>query len=305
MTSQTYGDVRASTILKLSVPSDWAREDSPSTEVFVVVLTVPSVEFTAGVRDLRIAPVSFDVDQAAELDLKCEAGMGPWDRPFMIEVWNARPILFTDDVEPFGQLDKEAFNRLVDLHNSMFDGEVVYADWCGSEIESDDDPRLEFQRHEFERFEPLSSFVSDLIGSSEESETIAVDVRGELQTQHFSIEPIRVHFLPKQRSAPHFRSELWAAFSAEELTRATRNLQYLPELTARMRQLEDFRSGYRLVMEVHRSHDLIASSIMSKTMATPPNMSDLYELMRRFARDAHVTFSETSRLGAKTTEDAA
>jgi hypothetical protein len=162
--SNPFEDLKASTILPVL---SGAGDDANREQRFVVVLAVPPEPFNADTHDLRVAPISFEAHHAAEHDLVCTSEEGPWERAFIVEVWNSRPMLWDSTTAPVGEIPRDTYNRLVDLHNSMFDGHAVDPTWHGPEIESDDDPRIAFQKREFEAFEPFSNFVDDLLGPAE------------------------------------------------------------------------------------------------------------------------------------------
>lgn len=132
----------------------------------VVVLTLLDPPYDNAHPEVRVAPLTFRVDMATDLDLVCPAESGPFGRAFVVEVWNQRAMLVENLVGVIGTLDDAARRHLATLHNVMLglgeESELAPA-WHGLHLVEDDDPRLAYQATRAEWAECLSASTDQLL----------------------------------------------------------------------------------------------------------------------------------------------
>lgn len=135
----------------------------------LVVLGNSTGSLRPDLPDVQVAPTSIRVDMATDIDLVCGAEDWPLNTDFIVEVWNARPMLVTNLGDRLGELSHRARSRLVHLHNAMHTGAAVPEEWRGPAVTDDNDPRLEFQRDELRAAEYLSEPVDEMLASIHEN----------------------------------------------------------------------------------------------------------------------------------------
>lgn len=134
---------------------------------YVFVLSQPEPPFNALHPEVRIAPVSFAVEFAADLDLKCDATEGGLPLPFLVELWNQRAIL-VEELEPHevGHVSATTLANAYAVHNAMVgevDGTEARCAAVGREIELATDPRVEYQERRADLAEALSRRADTLL----------------------------------------------------------------------------------------------------------------------------------------------
>lgn len=153
-------------IVRLRTPcgDSWA----PARLEYVFVLAQPEPPFDAAHPEIRVAPISFAVEFATDVDLICAAGEGGLDQPFVVELWNQCAML-VEDLEPtaVGEVSSATLSHAYAVHNAMVDAdEVVPEGVTGTPIEVDTDPRIRHQEHRADLAEALSRGAEALLAAS-------------------------------------------------------------------------------------------------------------------------------------------
>jgi hypothetical protein len=149
---------------------------SPRRLEYVFVLLQPTEPFSRQHPELRVAPISFEVNHASNFDLICAAGDGGLIQSYMVELWNQRAVL-VDELEnaPIGAVGQATLASAYAIHNTLFSGAVQRSVPCGAvgtPIEIGTDPRIEYQNARLDLAESLSQRAEELAVRSEPSEPI-------------------------------------------------------------------------------------------------------------------------------------
>lgn len=125
---------------------------------YVFVLVRPEPPFIAAYPEIRVAPISFAVAHATDVDVICAAGAGGLDRPFLVEMWAQGPML-VEELEPVAvsQVSPTTLAHAYAVHNAMVDADApVPADVVGPPIEAAGGPRIAYQELRAEMTDSLS-----------------------------------------------------------------------------------------------------------------------------------------------------
>jgi hypothetical protein len=132
----------------------------------LVVLDGPESSLDSSLPDIRVAPISDAVHFASHRDVRCNAEEGPLGVLFMVELWNQRAMLVHNVARRLGELSREAVDGLCLVHNAIVGAipfSAVSPDRHGPPIDSENDPRIEYQRDRVLRAGFLSDPVDEIL----------------------------------------------------------------------------------------------------------------------------------------------
>jgi hypothetical protein len=138
----------------------------------LVVLHEEAPGLSPGHSDIRVAPLCDAIRMATHRDLLCNSEDGPLGVPFMVEVWNQRPMLVRNIDRAIGRMSVDAIELLCKLHNAtigLHPWEAIPPERHGTAITSADDPRLEHQRKRILKAAFLSEPVDELLDARAEA----------------------------------------------------------------------------------------------------------------------------------------
>jgi hypothetical protein len=162
----------------------------PIGQRFVVILSPDDVSSDPDSFDIRVSPLSTQVEQASELDLKLDmdadvvfdrpADRGALARYQILELWNDQSMLKINLDHRLGRCTDAIQSRIKQVLRWCYGLEAHPGDvvWVGSFIEGAEDPRLRFQEQELEATRGLQAPVEQLfqLMEDEESEEAAADI---------------------------------------------------------------------------------------------------------------------------------
>ena len=140
----------------------------PNRIEYVFALAQPDRPFVAAHPELRVAPISFDLASATDLDLICVAGEGGMKQPFLVELWNQCTMLVEELAPvPVGVVTAGTLANVYAVHNSMVDAsEPVPSHIIGKPIEVETDPRIAYQHHRADLADLLARGANALLVSA-------------------------------------------------------------------------------------------------------------------------------------------
>jgi len=169
--------------IKTEIGEVWTTKDKPllpdgstmekiSDPRCVVIILDDEDAYDPRFPDIRVAPISTEIEYACNHDLILSADENPLKKRIMIELWNSQPMLKMNLGEFLGKLSESVIDKLVRLDQNLWGmNDNVEGIETGEPIVEPSDERLAFQKREVEATSYISSPVGALLEKWEREET--------------------------------------------------------------------------------------------------------------------------------------
>lgn len=207
------------------------RVDSPRC---VVIILDDKDAYDPRFPEIRIAPISTELEYACDADLILSANDNPLGEKIMIELWNSQPMLRINLDRCLGELSEGAISKLSRLNRSLWGiHESIEDVETGEPIEDVSDDRADFHEREAKATAYLSAPVGALMGKWEREEFSVREIQIILDVWRKSTSVLWETSTPNCLSEAQMDGYMRGLYSGEDLEKTLGHLAFCPYCSAK------------------------------------------------------------------------